>query len=112
MSNGSVCLLENVRFYKDEEKNGKDFAKDLAAHADLYVNDAARHGAPRARLHGGRPDSSPSVAGFLLQKELDYLDGAVSNPERPFCAIAGGSKASPRLAPRAATTWMVILAAA
>jgi phosphoglycerate kinase len=98
MSNGSVCLLENVRFYKDEEKNGKDFAKDLAAHADLYVNDAfgTAHRA-HASTAGVTEFLSPSVAGFLLQKELDYLDGAVSNPERPFCAIVGGSKVSSKI---------------
>ena len=92
MENGSVCLLENVRFYKDEEKNGKDFAKQLAEHADLYVNDAFGT-AHRAHAHRGRHRVPLALrAGFLLQKELDYLDGAVSNPERPFCAIVGGSK--------------------
>jgi phosphoglycerate kinase len=87
MENGSVCLLENVRFYKDEEKNGADFAKQLAEHADLYVNDAfgTAHRA-HASTAGVTEFLSPSVAGFLLQKELDYLDGAVSNPERPFCS--------------------------
>ena len=98
MENGSVCLLENVRFYKDEEKNGKDFAKQLAEHADLYVNDAfgTAHRA-HASTAGVTEFLSPSVAGFLLQKELDYLDGAVSNPERPFCAIVGGSKVSSKI---------------
>lgn len=98
MDNGSVTLLENVRFYKDEEKNGKDFAKQLAEHADLYVNDAfgTAHRA-HASTAGVTEFLSPSVAGFLLQKELDYLDGAVSNPERPFCAIVGGSKVSSKI---------------
>jgi len=98
MENGSVCLLENVRFYKDEEKNGADFAKQLAEHADLYVNDAfgTAHRA-HASTAGVTAFLSPSVAGFLLQKELDYLDGAVSNPERPFCAIVGGSKVSSKI---------------
>ena len=98
MENGSVCLLENVRFYKDEEKNGADFAKQLAEHADLYVNDAfgTAHRA-HASTAGVTEFLSPSVAGFLLQKELDYLDGAVSNPERPFCAIVGGSKVSSKI---------------
>ena len=93
MENGSVCLLENVRFYKDEEKNGKDFAKQLAEHADLYVNDAF---GTAHRAHGSTEGVtkylSPSVAGFLLQKELDYLGGAVDDPKRPFAAIVGGSK--------------------
>jgi phosphoglycerate kinase len=98
MENGSVCLLENVRFYPDEEKNGKDFAKQLAEHADLYVNDAfgTAHRA-HASTAGVTEFLSPCVAGFLLQKELDYLDGAVSNPERPFCAIVGGSKVSSKI---------------
>ena len=98
MDNGSVCLLENVRFYKDEEKNGKDFAKQLSEYADLYVNDAfgTAHRA-HASTAGVTEFLSPSVAGFLLQKELDYLDGAVSNPERPFCAIVGGSKVSSKI---------------
>jgi len=98
MANGSVCLLENVRFYKDEEKNGKDFAKQLSEYADLYVNDAfgTAHRA-HASTAGVTEFLSPSVAGFLLQKELDYLDGAVSNPDRPFCAIVGGSKVSSKI---------------
>merc|ERR1711939_236370 len=98
MANGSVCLLENVRFYKDEEKNGKDFAKQLSEHADLYVNDAfgTAHRA-HASTAGVTEFLSPSVAGFLLQKELDYLDGAVSNPDRPLCAIVGGSKVSSKI---------------
>ena len=98
MDNGSVCLLENVRFYKDEEKNGKDFAKQLAEFADLYVNDAfgTAHRA-HASTAGVTEFLSPSVAGFLLQKELDYLDGAVSDPKRPFAAIVGGSKVSSKI---------------
>jgi len=98
MENGSVTLLENVRFYKDEEKNGADFAKQLAEHADLYVNDAfgTAHRA-HASTAGVTEFLSPSVAGFLLQKELDYLDGAVKAPERPFCAIVGGSKVSSKI---------------
>merc|ERR1711966_147658 len=78
--------------------NGSDFAKQLAEHADLYVNDAfgTAHRA-HASTAGVTEFLSPSVAGFLLQKELDYLDGAVSNPERPFCAIVGGSKVSSKI---------------
>merc|ERR1712216_985312 len=70
----------------------------LAEHADLYVNDAfgTAHRA-HASTAGVTEFLSPSVAGFLLQKELDYLDGAVSNPERPFCAIVGGSKVSSKI---------------
>ncbi|CAA3011546.1 Phosphoglycerate kinase, chloroplastic [Olea europaea subsp. europaea] len=90
---GSVLLLENVRFYKEEEKNKPEFAKTLASLADIYVNDAfgTAHRA-HASTEGVAKFLKPSVAGFLLQKELDYLVGAVSNPKRPFAAIVGGSK--------------------
>ncbi|EFN59289.1 hypothetical protein CHLNCDRAFT_48457 [Chlorella variabilis] len=98
MSNGSVLLLENVRFYPEEEKNDPEFAKKLAAPADLYVNDAfgTAHRA-HASTEGVTKFLSPSVAGFLLQKELDYLDGAVTTPKRPFVAIVGGSKVSSKI---------------
>jgi len=98
LANGSVLLLENVRFYKEEEKNEPEFAKKLAALADLFVNDAfgTAHRA-HASTEGVTKFLTPSVAGFLLQKELDYLDGAVSNPKRPFAAIVGGSKVSSKI---------------
>nr|7ZY7_A Chain A, Phosphoglycerate kinase [Chlamydomonas reinhardtii]7ZY7_B Chain B, Phosphoglycerate kinase [Chlamydomonas reinhardtii] len=98
MKNGELLLLENVRFYKEEEKNEPEFAKKLAANADLYVNDAfgTAHRA-HASTEGVTKFLKPSVAGFLLQKELDYLDGAVSNPKRPFVAIVGGSKVSSKI---------------
>eukprot|EP00271_Cylindrocystis_brebissonii_P010135 TRINITY_DN26230_c0_g1_i1.p1 TRINITY_DN26230_c0_g1~~TRINITY_DN26230_c0_g1_i1.p1 ORF type:complete len:492 (-),score=126.29 TRINITY_DN26230_c0_g1_i1:543-2018(-) len=97
-ANGTVILLENVRFYPEEEKNDKEFAKKLAANADLYVNDAfgTAHRA-HASTAGVTEFLKPSVAGFLLQKELDYLDGAVSKPVRPFAAIVGGSKVSSKI---------------
>jgi len=98
MSNGDVMLLENVRFYPEEEKNDKEFAKKLAANADLFVNDAF---GTAHRAHGSTAGVTeflkPSVAGFLLQKELDYLQGAVSEPKRPFAAIVGGSKVSSKI---------------
>ncbi|KAH9315330.1 hypothetical protein KI387_023957, partial [Taxus chinensis] len=95
---GGVLLLENVRFYKEEEKNDPEFAKKLAAVADLYVNDAfgTAHRA-HASTEGVTKYLKPSVAGFLLQKELDYLVGAVSDPKRPFAAIVGGSKVSSKI---------------
>nr|P41758.1 RecName: Full=Phosphoglycerate kinase, chloroplastic; Flags: Precursor [Chlamydomonas reinhardtii]AAA70082.1 phosphoglycerate kinase precursor [Chlamydomonas reinhardtii]AAQ14241.1 phosphoglycerate kinase [Chlamydomonas reinhardtii] len=98
MKNGELLLLENCRFYKEEEKNEPEFAKKLAANADLYVNDAfgTAHRA-HASTEGVTKFLKPSVAGFLLQKELDYLDGAVSNPKRPFVAIVGGSKVSSKI---------------
>ncbi|KAI3830754.1 hypothetical protein C5167_041198 [Papaver somniferum] len=96
--NGGVLLLENVRFYKEEEKNDPEFAKKLASLADLYVNDAfgTAHRA-HASTEGVTKFLRPSVAGFLMQKELDYLVGAVSNPKRPFAAIVGGSKVSSKI---------------
>jgi len=98
MADGDVLLLENTRFYKEEEKNVPEFAEKLAANADLFVNDAF---GTAHRAHGSTEGVtkylSPSVAGFLLQKELDYLDGAVSEPKRPFAAIVGGSKVSSKI---------------
>merc|ERR1712060_378379 len=98
MADGDVLLLENTRFYKEEEKNVPEFSEKLAANADLFVNDAF---GTAHRAHGSTEGVtnylSPSVAGFLLQKELDYLDGAVSEPKRPFAAIVGGSKVSSKI---------------
>ncbi|MEW5312158.1 MAG: hypothetical protein WDW38_003806 [Sanguina aurantia] len=98
MKNGELLLLENVRFYPEEEKNDSGFAEKLAANADLYVNDAfgTAHRA-HASTEGVTKFLKPSVAGFLLQKELDYLDGAVKAPKRPFVAIVGGSKVSSKI---------------
>lgn len=98
MADGDVMLLENVRFYKEEEKNVPEFAQKLAANADLFVNDAF---GTAHRAHGSTEGVTkfltPSVAGFLLQKELDYLEGAVQSPKRPFAAIVGGSKVSSKI---------------
>lgn len=97
-SNGSVTVLDNVRFYKEETKNDPSFAEKLAAGVDIYVNDAfgTAHRA-HASTEGITKYVSQSVAGFLLQKELDYLGGAVDEPKRPFCAIVGGSKVSSKI---------------
>lgn len=98
MANGSVTLLENVRFYKEETANDPDFAKKLAENADLFVNDAF---GTAHRAHGSTAGVTeylkPSVAGFLLEKELAYLAGTVANPARPFAAIVGGSKVSSKI---------------
>ncbi|KAJ1703836.1 hypothetical protein LUZ63_003615 [Rhynchospora breviuscula] len=98
LSEGGVLLLENVRFHKEEEKNDPGFAKKLAALADLYVNDAfgTAHRA-HASTEGVTKYLKPAVAGFLMQKELDYLVGAVANPKKPFAAIVGGSKVSSKI---------------
>ena len=98
LGNGDVLLLENVRFFEEEEKNDLDFAKDLAAHADMYVNDAfgAAHRA-HASTQGVTNFLNPSVAGFLLEKELKYLQVAIDSPKRPLAAIVGGSKVSSKI---------------
>ena len=98
LKNGDVMLLENVRFYEEEEKNDLDFAKNLASIADMYVNDAfgAAHRA-HASTEGVTKFLNPSVAGFLLEKELKYLQGAIDNPQRPLAAIVGGSKVSSKI---------------
>jgi len=95
---GQVALLENVRFHPEEEKNDPEFAKQLAAIADLYVNDAfgTAHRA-HASTEGVTHYLSPSVAGFLIEKELQYLQSAIENPQRPLAAIIGGSKVSSKI---------------
>ncbi|MBO3460014.1 phosphoglycerate kinase [Aetokthonos hydrillicola Thurmond2011] len=98
LQNGQVLLLENVRFYKEEEKNDPEFAKKLAANADFYVNDAfgTAHRA-HASTEGVTHYLSPSVAGYLIEKELQYLQSAIENPQRPLVAIIGGSKVSSKI---------------
>jgi phosphoglycerate kinase len=98
LQKGQVLLLENVRFYKEEEKNDPEFAKKLAANADLYVNDAfgTAHRA-HASTEGVTKYLSPSVAGYLIEKELQYLQSAIENPQRPLAAIIGGSKVSSKI---------------
>jgi phosphoglycerate kinase len=98
MQNGQVLLLENVRFYKEEESNDSEFAKKLAANADIYVNDAfgTAHRA-HASTEGVTHYLTPSIAGYLIEKELQYLQNAIENPQRPLAAIIGGSKVSSKI---------------
>ncbi|HEY9704390.1 MAG TPA: phosphoglycerate kinase [Allocoleopsis sp.] len=98
MSNGDVALLENVRFYPEEEKNDPQFAEKLASVADLYVNDAfgTAHRA-HASTEGVTKYLKPSVAGYLIEKELKYLQSAIEEPQRPLVAIIGGSKVSSKI---------------
>lgn len=98
MQNGDVLLLENVRFHLEEEKNDPEFSKKLSELADVYVNDAfgSAHRA-HASTEGITKYVSTSVAGYLMQKELDYLGSAIANPERPFTAILGGAKISGKI---------------
>lgn len=95
---GDVALLENVRFYPEEEKNDPEFARKLAAIADMYVNDAfgTAHRA-HASTEGVAKYLQPAVAGFLLDRELQYLSGAIDTPRRPLAAIVGGSKVSSKI---------------
>ena len=98
MNNGDVVLLENLRFHAEEENNDSEFAKQLAANADLYVNDAfgTAHRA-HASTEGVTHYLRPSVAGYLIEKELDYLQNAIENPQPPLAAIIGGSKVSSKI---------------
>lgn len=98
MPEGSVMILENVRFYKEETANEPGFAEKLAEGVDIYVNDAfgTAHRA-HASTAGITEFVDTSVAGFCMQKELDYLEGAVAEPKRPFAAIVGGSKVSSKI---------------
>ncbi|HBE19110.1 MAG TPA: phosphoglycerate kinase [Cyanobacteria bacterium UBA11149] len=98
MNNGQVALLENLRFYAGEEENDPEFTKQLAALADVYVNDAfgTAHRA-HASTEGVTHYLSPSVAGYLIEKELQYLQNAIENPQKPLAAIVGGSKVSSKI---------------
>jgi len=92
-----VVLLENSRFYPGETKNDPGFADQIAALADLYVDDAfgAAHRAHATTV--GVPERLPAAAGLLMEEEIDYLDTILENPERPFVAILGGAKVSDKL---------------
>jgi len=95
---GDVILLENLRFHMEEEKNDPEFAKKLAALGDVYVNDAfgTAHRA-HASTEGVTHFISPCVAGFLMEKEIEYLAKAIESPVRPFVAIIGGAKISGKI---------------
>jgi phosphoglycerate kinase len=94
---GDVLLLENTRFYKGEKKNDPELAKQMAALADVFVNDAfgTAHRAHSSTV--GVADYLPAVAGFLLEKEIQYLGQTISDPKRPFVAILGGAKISDKI---------------
>ena len=94
---GEVLLLENLRFHPEEEANDPEFARQLAAPAELYVNDAFGTAHRAHASTEGVAHYLPAVAGFLMEKELDYLGRAVGNPERPFAAIIGGAKISGKI---------------
>lgn len=95
---GQVVLLENVRFHPEEEKNDPEFARQLAGLADLYVNDAFGTAHRAHASTEGVAHILPGVAGFLIQKEIEFLGKAVENPKRPFVAIMGGAKVKDKIA--------------
>ena len=97
MENGDVAVLENVRLYAEEEKNDPEFAKQLASVADLYVNDAFGTAHRAHASTEGVTHHLPSVAGYLIEKELKFLQGAIEEPKRPLAAIVGGSKVSSKI---------------
>ncbi|MBR4435551.1 MAG: triose-phosphate isomerase [Clostridia bacterium] len=97
LKEGEVLLLENLRFHKEEEKNDPEFAKALASYADVYVSDAfgtvhRAHASTEGVAH-----FLPAVSGFLIDKELSFMGGALSAPERPFVAILGGKKVGDKI---------------
>ena len=94
---GEILLLENTRFEKGETKNDPELAKAMASMAEVYVSDAfgAVHRAHASTA--GVADYLPAVSGFLIQKELDFLGGAIANPKRPLVAILGGAKVSSKI---------------
>ena len=98
MKDGDVLILENVRFHPEEEKNDPVFAKQLAELGDVYINDAfgSAHRA-HASTEGVTKFIKICAAGYLMQKELDYLGGAIANPKRPYGAILGGAKISGKI---------------
>lgn len=97
LNEGDVLLLENLRFHPEEERNDSDFARALSGLADVYVNDAfgAAHRAHASTVGVAR--YLPAVAGFLMEKEIDFLGKALTDPAPPFAAITGGAKVSDKL---------------
>ena len=97
LNEGDVMLIENVRFHKEEEANDPAFAKELASLADIFVNDAFGTAHRAHASTAGVADYLPAVCGYLIQKEISIMGGALSNPKRPFVAILGGAKVSDKI---------------
>ena len=97
MKDGEIVLLENVRFDSREEANDAEFAKKLASLAEIYVNDAFGTAHRAHASTAGVASYLPAVAGFLMEKELNFLGTTLENPERPFVAILGGKKVSDKI---------------
>ena len=94
---GDIVLLENVRFHKEEEQNDPEYSKALASMAEIYVNDAFGTAHRAHSSTTGVADYLPAVSGFLIEKELEFLGGALENPKHPFVAILGGAKVSDKI---------------
>ena len=97
MKPGDVLLLENVRFRPEEEKNDSEFSKELASLGDVFVQEAFGTAHRAHSSTAGVADYIPAVSGFLIEKEVKFLDSAVNNPERPFVAIMGGAKVGDKI---------------
>ncbi len=97
LKSGEVLLLENVRFHAEEEKNDPAFAKELASMAEIYVNDAFGTAHRAHASTAGVADYLPAVCGYLIEKEITVMGGALENPKRPFVAILGGAKVSDKI---------------
>ena len=97
MKEGDIVLLENVRFHKEEEQNDPEYSKALASMAERYVNDAFGTAHRAHSSTTGVADYLPAVSGFLIEKELEFLGGALENPKHPFVAILGGAKVSDKI---------------
>lgn len=97
LKSGEILLLENVRFHREETDNDPEFAKKLASMARVFVNDAFGTAHRAHASTTGIADYLPAVSGFLIEKELKFLGGALENPERPFVAILGGAKVSDKI---------------
>jgi len=97
LTDGEVLLLENLRFHDEEEKNDPAFAKSLASLAEVYVNDAFGTAHRAHASTAGVTKYLPAVAGFLMEKELEYLGKALADPKRPFIMIVGGAKVSDKI---------------
>ncbi|TCP55830.1 phosphoglycerate kinase [Tumebacillus sp. BK434] len=97
LQDGDVLLLENVRFHQGEEKNDPELAKQFAALADIFVNDAFGTAHRAHASTAGIADYLPAVAGFLMEKEINFMGGALEDPNRPFTAIIGGAKVSDKI---------------
>lgn len=98
MNDGDVCLLENTRMFEEEEANDVEFSRKLASLAEVFVNDAFGSAHRAHASTEGVTHYLPSVAGFLIEKEIAALDGGINNPNRPLVAIVGGSKVSSKIA--------------